>query len=166
MTTTKRPGETATLWPTPPTGRPVPAITLWQPWGTLIADEQKRFETRGWSTQYRGPLLIHAGARSDNQFAGELWLAGQMATDPVDMPKGAVVAVANLTAVHRTTSALLREQLTDDERRVGDFSPGRYAWELENVRRLASPVKCKGALSLWVPDQSVLDAVVAQVGAL
>jgi hypothetical protein len=37
------------------------AITLTQPWATLVAIGAKRIETRSWSTFYRGPLAIHAG---------------------------------------------------------------------------------------------------------
>jgi hypothetical protein len=37
------------------------AITLYQPWATLVAMGKKRIETRSWSTNYRGPLAIHAG---------------------------------------------------------------------------------------------------------
>ncbi len=36
------------------------ALTLWQPWATLVAIGAKRVETRSWSTSYRGPLAIHA----------------------------------------------------------------------------------------------------------
>ena len=38
------------------------ALTLSQPYATLLALGQKRIETRSWSTSFRGPLLIHAGA--------------------------------------------------------------------------------------------------------
>ena len=37
------------------------ALTLHQPWATLVAVGEKRIETRSWSTDYRGPLAIHAG---------------------------------------------------------------------------------------------------------
>jgi len=37
------------------------ALTLYQPWATLIAIGAKKVETRWWSTKYRGPLAIHAG---------------------------------------------------------------------------------------------------------
>ncbi|WP_409175497.1 hypothetical protein [Brevibacillus fortis] len=33
------------------------AITIHQPFATLIALGEKRFETRGWATRYRGPTL-------------------------------------------------------------------------------------------------------------
>jgi hypothetical protein len=37
-----------------------PAITLWQPWASLVACGAKQWETRGWRTSHRGPLRIHA----------------------------------------------------------------------------------------------------------
>ncbi len=36
------------------------AISLTQPWATLVAIGAKRIETRSWGTNYRGPLAIHA----------------------------------------------------------------------------------------------------------
>ena len=33
------------------------ALTLTQPWATLAAIREKRLETRGWRTSYRGPLV-------------------------------------------------------------------------------------------------------------
>lgn len=41
-------------------------ISLLQPWATLAVIGQKKIETRSWSTKYRGPLLIHASKRWDN----------------------------------------------------------------------------------------------------
>lgn len=37
------------------------ALTVRQPWASLIAAGVKTIETRSWSTEYRGPLAIHAG---------------------------------------------------------------------------------------------------------
>lgn len=37
-------------------------LTLHQPWASLIALGVKTIETRSWTTSYRGPLAIHAGA--------------------------------------------------------------------------------------------------------
>lgn len=42
------------------------ALSIWEPWASLIACGTKRIETRSWSTEYRGPLLICAAqARND-----------------------------------------------------------------------------------------------------
>lgn len=38
----------------------IKALTLYQPWATLIAIGAKKIETRSWDTKYRGPLAIHA----------------------------------------------------------------------------------------------------------
>lgn len=39
------------------------ALTLHQPWASLIALGYKTIETRSWATSHRGPLAIHAGTR-------------------------------------------------------------------------------------------------------
>jgi activating signal cointegrator 1 len=43
----------------------VKAISLWQPWATLIALGEKKFETRSWLTNYRGQIAIHAAKRME-----------------------------------------------------------------------------------------------------
>ena len=53
------------------------ALSLRQPWASLIADGRKTIETRTWRTHYRGPLAIHASARPHG-----------------DLPTGGIVAVA------------------------------------------------------------------------
>lgn len=39
----------------------VKALTIRQPWASLIAAGVKTIETRSWWTRYRGPIAIHAG---------------------------------------------------------------------------------------------------------
>lgn len=39
------------------------AITLHQPWASLISIGVKTIETRSWATSYRGPIAIHAGVK-------------------------------------------------------------------------------------------------------
>lgn len=92
------------------------ALTIRQPWATLIACGAKTIETRGWSTRYRGPLLIHAGKAPPH--AGRIessdWWVSRAAwcehgwrmtaspsheDPPIDLPLGAVVAVAELVDV-------------------------------------------------------------------
>lgn len=40
--------------------REMKAITLWQPWASLVATGAKIIETRSWGTRHRGPIAIHA----------------------------------------------------------------------------------------------------------
>jgi activating signal cointegrator 1 len=75
------------------------ALTLWQPWASLIAVGAKTIETRGWSTSYRGPLLIHAAKfRCAQPWRLAVPIAAVPAVDALDrpLPLGAVVAAADL----------------------------------------------------------------------
>lgn len=139
------------------------ALTLTQPWATLVAIEAKRIETRSWQTHYRGPLAIHAakglaGMRQRDfvalcgraPFAPALAAAGYR--DPADLPRGAIVAVAELVAIERIEAATMPDE---PERSFGDYRPGRYAWHLAGVRRLVSPRPARGALGLWSVELSL-----------
>ena len=74
-------------------------LTLTQPWATLVTLNEKRFETRGWNTDYRGPLLVHAAKTFPNwaikicfrePFRTALVIAG--VEDLNDLPLGCIVA--------------------------------------------------------------------------
>lgn len=150
------------------------ALTLTQPWATLIACGAKRIETRSWGTDYRGPLAIHA-AKGLGPVGGKSGLADQCAVPAFEsaltewfhrfgamrsaeragwvMPLGAIVATATLASVRRIDPKLraevLSQTVTPNEIEFGDYTTGRYAWFLENVQHLEHPIECKGALSLW-----------------
>lgn len=144
------------------------ALTLTQPYATLIAVGAKKIETRGWSTSFRGPLAIHAakglgpvgGKRglaelcTDDPFFGALIDAGYRAGKP--LPMGAIVAVCRLVDCESTDILPVgygRGEgvwwLTPEERAFGNYNPGRYAWLLADIRALPEPIPCKGALWLW-----------------
>lgn len=40
------------------------AVTISQPFATLVALGAKTLETRSWATKHRGDLAIHAGQKS------------------------------------------------------------------------------------------------------
>ena len=64
------------------------------------------------------------------------------------------MCVVDLIDVIPARDVLVR--ISDGERRLGDFRPGRFAWELGNVRMLKEPVYAKGTQGLWwwdVPDR-------------
>lgn len=129
-------------------------ISLWQPYATAIAIGIKRIETRGWSTNYRGPLLIHAAKRwSRNQieFATTERALGRL---PKRVPLGAIVAICELVDVQHTLD--LETQVSAIERIYGDYRPGRFGWMLDNVRSLAEPIPYIGRQGFFnVPDELV-----------
>lgn len=138
------------------------ALTLWQPWASAIALGVKTNETRSWRTEHRGLVAIHASGKGspgqrelgrNNPVWKHLRAAGcSLMFD--ELPFGAVVAVATITAcVRLNASEMFEEKLEERERDCGDYRPGRYAWELSDVTALKNPVRCPGARGLWtLPD--------------
>ena len=86
------------------------ALTLWQPWASLVSLGVKTIETRSWDTKYRGPLAIHAAIKKPN-FAtvgnydidrffkrAPYRLIGPRCNE-AELPLGAVVATCELVDV-------------------------------------------------------------------
>jgi hypothetical protein len=128
----------------------VKALSLTQPWAYLVAGGFKTMETRSWGTIYRGTIAIHATKgfpTSARRFA--LAVLVQSATVAA-LPRGCVVATADLVDVRPTTDDVIRAALdaTPQEKLYGDFSAGRYAWLFANVRPVAN-IPARGMLGLW-----------------
>jgi hypothetical protein len=140
-------------------------LTLTQPWATLVALGVKQVETRSWFRDFEGRLAIHAakGFPEDARMAcvgGPIQRAldagGFLEEDT--LPRGAIVAVCNVSRILRITSfATIKIQareycgvsLTDEEEAFGDYSRGRFAWVLRDIRELEHPIEARGALGLW-----------------
>jgi len=147
------------------------ALTIHQPWASLLAIGAKRYETRGWATKYRGAIAIHAGKAKVIDLREETMLAasrclGIDAGDPLmyrqamdSLPRGAVIAVAALVDCHeiyaRADGAIciaprgVETVLSGDERAFGLWESGRFAWELADVRILPAPCPAMGQQGLW-----------------
>lgn len=150
------------------------ALTIWQPYATLIATGAKEHEWRGWRPPAAVPpgtrIAIHA-AKTDAHlgltrrwpFAGLLERAadaGQI-DEPATLPLGAFVASAVLAEVIPSEA----REWSDVEAALGAPGPGRYAWRLEGVRALNVPVPFRGAQGLWtVPSELVAQLVLPLAG--
>lgn len=101
----------------------IKALSLKQPWANMIASGEKTIETRRWSTDYRGPLLIVSSKQ------------------PNIPPTGCAVAVAELVDCRPM-------KRSDEEAACCPVYAGAYAWVLSNVRRIRSfPVR--GSLGIF-----------------
>ncbi len=164
------------------------ALSLMQPWASLLSIGAKTHETRGWSTKYRGPLLIHASKAWTLRMAllcyQEPYFRALRAAGielparcdgtrlPYFLPTGAIIAVAQLVDCRPTPSGSHYADrgraawpASDLDRAFGNWEPGRFAWQLEDVRPLRKPVECAGKLNLWEPDEDLLSAVHAELAA-
>ncbi|MEY8000229.1 ASCH domain-containing protein [Clostridium sp. Mt-5] len=133
-------------------------LTIRQPWASLIALGEKHIETRSWKTNYRGPLLIHAGKNIDKQALKNPIIRESLKSINInEMPIGMIIAKCNLVDCAKVKSSKSDVIYTDVPRIIvegkelifGDYSPGRYAWILDNIEPLRKPVSAKGQLSLW-----------------
>lgn len=139
------------------------ALTLTQPWATLVITGYKLFETRSWSTSYRGPLAIHAAkgfpewARElcrDEPFYEVLELCGYEGWD--ELPLGQILGTVQLTDVRSTASVRRELDSHEIELAFGDFGPRRFAWRLREPIKLETPIPYRGTQGLWVPSNDVL----------
>lgn len=107
------------------------ALSLRQPWASMIANGSKTIETRTWRTNYRGPLAVHASARPHE-----------------GLPTGGIVAVAWLDDCRPMEES-------DEEDACIALYEGAYAWLLANVQPVPL-IPCKGMLGLWVPSVDIM----------
>lgn len=149
----------------------IPAITVKAPWSWAISHGPKRIENRVWQRSYRGSLAIHAGKGwdedgEDSPLVQRAWREADLdiyKLDPAyrEIVLGAVVAVADLVDI---CGAQMWSFIPGGCTCGPWAARGQFHWKLANVRPLAEPVPCRGALGLWTLPDEVESAVVAQLG--
>lgn len=130
------------------------ALSLTQPWATLMVTGAKRVETRSWRTPYRGLLGIHA-AKGFPRWAVELCfeepfrsaLVAAGIETPGDLPRGALIGWVCLADCVPTTGLEL-VGISEREVAFGDYSPGRFGWLTTSCGSF-DPIPMRGALSIW-----------------
>jgi hypothetical protein len=167
-----------------------PVLTVKNPWAwsvTAKVSRPKRTENRTWYLNYRGPMWWHAGARSgwdrdgqESPLVREAWtefvraIPGWPGLPESDVllgrkttliPFGAVTALVEVTGCHHATECFGHSSESDHYR--GWCTPwaarDQFHIELADVRPLAEPVPCKGALGLWRLPEDVEKAVRTQL---
>ena len=106
------------------------ALSIRQPWASMITSGKKTIETRLWKTDYRGNLLIVAGRQWAEGFLSDL-----------SLPIGQGIAVVRLTDCSPMTEA-------DEKAACCKVYDGAFAWVFEDVR-LIQPFPVKGQLGLF-----------------
>lgn len=159
------------------------AIVLHQPWASLVALGIKKYETRSWSTKYRGKLLICSAKVS---YTPNTWLGDCLISDKTNqicqlagmgkfhkvtldffncnLPLGKVLCVVDLDGCYLMTTdgeniKAEGREVSQLEQLCGDWQAGRKAWELNNLVLLPEPVPIKGKQGLWIPERSVIEQV-------
>ena len=139
-------------------GDTVQALSLWEPWASLMATGAKTIETRGQPMRYRGPLLICASKHKvlrdlrdlldDPDFQRGLeHLPVEMAAWPDDLNFGHAVAIVDLVDCVPTSELLASDRVGADAP-FGDFSAGRFGLVTTRCRRI-NPFPVKGQQGLF-----------------
>jgi len=131
------------------------AISLLQPWAGLVIIGMKRYETRSWNTQHRGPIAIHASAKLSKEGLEMIEMLkinfiSRFGKDSnalkAILTTGAVLGEVNLVDTFSTNKGKPEDFW---EQQFGDYSPNRFYWQLDQVYRFEDPIPAKGQLSIW-----------------
>ena len=132
--------------------RDVKALSLWQPWASLIADGRKKIETRHWPpppSLLGQQIAIHAAKKV------ELSACEDFGYDAKKIPRGAIVCVVRLDSYERFQARKKKEMLDAAlmrgvmEGNYGDFSEGRYGWYMSLLIRFTEPISVNGHQGIW-----------------
>jgi len=110
------------------------ALSVKQPWASLIATGEKTIETRTWPTSYRGELLICSSAKP--RIAGK--------------PAGVTMCLCRLVACRPMT-------WRDEQAACCERYAGAYAWVLADIRPVEH-VPVKGRLGIFEIEVEVGDS--------
>lgn len=141
------------------------AISIHQPYATLIAIGQKLHETRHWPTTYQGPIAIHA-TKNLASIKLIIRMLYEMPNDQLalalkdafgtanargtieklqSLPTGVIVCTARITGCWHAES--LKPSFKD--RMFGEWGYGCFAWRMEDVKPLPRPIPATGKQGFW-----------------
>ena len=139
------------------------ALTIIQPWATLIAVAAKKIETRSWKTNYRGEIYIHAGKKIDRDFCYQdisKKVLNMHGYTTENLPTGVIIAKAKLVDCAKVVASKEGSAILEGDKQYivgnyefyfGNYEVGRYGWILQDIE-LINPIPAKGQLSIWNLD--------------
>ncbi len=141
------------------------ALSLWQPWASLIVEGHKRIETRGWpaSKHVIGQRIAIAATKTVQRagretFNSDVFQRHYRETGLPhlsELPHAAVLGTAVLAACEPIDQEVVN-RITPAEFFFGHYAIGRWAWHLEQIERF-DPIPVRGAQGLWEWRNGVLE---------
>lgn len=118
-------------------------LTLKQPWATLVAEGIKKYEFRSWKTNYRGKILIHAGAGVDKE--GMEQVKGLN----LKYPSKKIIACVDIVDCLELDDSLNNQIINENNISYGKKYRTGYAWKLDNVKLISIDKEINGKLGMW-----------------
>jgi len=155
------------------------ALTLWQPWASLIASGAKTIETRSWRPPEKvigTRIAIHAstrpwrrsvGNRTLNPIAtfhglvlGKRWQSRELSTNFSEvgrrfdaLPGGVVLGTVFLDRAvcveHNDGAVAWCGTEASEIDPFGDFGAGRWLWHLRDFEAFNPPIRASGSHRFW-----------------
>ena len=124
-------------------------LSLTEPYATLIKEKKKTIETRSWKTDYRGTLYIHASSTKMKKEDKENTQLMNLLHD-IPLHYGFIIYKCTLTdCIYMTDEYVNNMKNNPQEFICGDYQVGRYAWILQDIEILTTPIPAKGHLEIW-----------------
>lgn len=121
-------------------------ITIKQPFASLIIAGLKEYEFRTWKTNYRGPILIHAGKGIDKN------AMKKYEQFHLEYPTGCILGIADLTdciKINEEAKTMLKKKKSIVyENQINNQENNHYGFKLENIQTI-EPIYINGQLGLW-----------------
>ena len=126
-------------------------ITLKQPWATLVAEGIKQYEFRSWKYNYRGEILIHAGAGIDKEAMKRIedW--------KLDYPQKRIIAKVKIADCLELNDELNKQICNSNSVIYGNKKRTGYVWKLENVKKLNIDKTINGKQGIWNYEGKIED---------
>ena len=118
-------------------------LTLKQPWATLVAEGIKKYEFRSWKTNYRGRILIHAGAGIDKKDMAKFKGLN------LEFPSKRIIAEVEIEDCLILDEKLNKKIINENNIAYGSKYRTGYAWKLKNAKKVKSNEVINGKLGLW-----------------
>ena len=121
------------------------ALTIKQPWATLIMQQNKRYEFRSWKTNFRGEFLIHAGKTIDKEAVKRLkkYL-------PEELPTGKILGKVTLTDCIPMSDAFAKMLAAENSDIYTSHSfSNNYGFKIENVQVFDNTIESKCQMGFW-----------------
>lgn len=142
------------------------AITIKQPWASLIVDGIKDIENRTWPTKFRGRVLIHSAKKpiemvfGNEMFTREQWNRITDKTQSINKTCGSIIGSVEIVDCVINHESIWAEKtdiptlgdVLDDLKLLGRVvHPNKvvYNWVLANPIKFPEPIPAKGELSFW-----------------
>lgn len=123
------------------------ALSIKEPYASLICRGVKTIETRSFKTKYRGELYIHASKTKNNK--DHIYKLKGLYKEE-DLKPGFIICKCTLSdCIYMDENFIKLVKKNKTEELCGNYAIGRYAWILKDITPLKKPILIKGKLGIW-----------------